>query len=119
MSTFASVMVIFLLLLGSIFSVIGSLGLLRLSNFYQRMHASAVISSLSTLCIVISCIIFFSTEGWVVPHILILMFVTVTASANAAILTRTAIYRDRRSRKKTLQVAVDDSKPIFTGQREE
>jgi multicomponent K+:H+ antiporter subunit G len=94
-----AVPVALLLVLAGCLSVIGALGLLRLSNFYQRIHGPALLNTLGAGCVLIaSMLVFGAVEGRPVIHaLLITVFVLLTAPVTAILLTRAAIFRDRRA----------------------
>lgn len=94
----AGAIVIVMLLLGGGLVLIGSFGLLRLRDFYQRTHAAAVINSLGIGCVVIASLVYFSALGArpVFGELLIVVFVLLTTPVTAMLLIRAAIYRDRR-----------------------
>ncbi|MGB6086803.1 monovalent cation/H(+) antiporter subunit G [Parvibaculum sp.] len=87
----------FFLLLGAGLTLIGSVGLVRLGSFYDRIHAPTLGSSWGTAGIVLSSMIFFTaTEGRPVVHeILIGIFVTATMPVTLMLLGRATLYRDR------------------------
>ncbi|MGO4573310.1 monovalent cation/H(+) antiporter subunit G [Microvirga sp. 2TAF3] len=93
----AALLTALLVLLGSIVTLIGSLGLLRLRNFYARVHAPTLGTTLGTASILAGSALFFSViEARPVVHeILIITFVTLTTPATLMLLVRAALYRDR------------------------
>ena len=92
----ALVVVVILLVVGAAATLIGSLGLLRLRTFYERVHAPTLGTTLGTGCIVIASMIYFSALGTrlVLHELLILIFVTVTTPVTLMILVRAAVLRD-------------------------
>ena len=94
----AALLTALLLLLGAGLSFIGSLGLLRLKSFYDRVHAPTLGTTLGTGSILIASMLFFSVLGsrFVIHEILIAVFVTVTTPVTLILLVRAAIFRDRR-----------------------
>ena len=56
----AAILVAVLVLLGALFTLIGSIGLLRLKNFYQRVHGPTLGSTLGTFFILLASITCFS-----------------------------------------------------------
>ena len=90
-----------LLLLGAAITLIGSLGLLRLRSFYERVHAPTLGTTLGTGCIVIASMIYFSVLQTrpVLHEILIVVFVTVTTPVTLMILVRAALFRDRSGKR--------------------
>ena len=86
-----------LLFLGARSTLIGSLGLLRLRSFYERVHAPTLGTTLGTGCIVLASMIYFSVLQTrpVLHEILIVVFVTVTTPVTLMLLVRAALFRDR------------------------
>jgi multicomponent K+:H+ antiporter subunit G len=85
-----------LLIGGAAITLTGSLGLLRLRTFYERVHAPTLGTTLGTACIALASIIYFSMLGsrLVVHELLIIVFVTVTTPITLMILVRAASFRD-------------------------
>ena len=90
-----------LLILGGIITFTGALGLLRLPNFYQRIHGPAVFITVGTGCFLIASMLYFSgtMERPVVHELLITAFVLLTAPVVSMMLMRAAVYRDLRAHK--------------------
>lgn len=97
----AAIPVVLLLLLAGSLVVIGALGLLRLSSFYQRSHATAMVNTLGAGCVLIASMLYFSASGArpVIHELLITVFVLLTSPVTAMLLMRAAVHRDRRSRR--------------------
>jgi multicomponent K+:H+ antiporter subunit G len=93
----AAATVAILVLAGALLAFVGSLGLLRLGNFYQRVHAPTLGTTLGTFCMLAGSITCFSVlEGRpVFNEILIGVFLTVTTPITLMLLVRAALYRDR------------------------
>lgn len=93
----AAVTVAVLALAGALLAFIGSLGLLRLRNFYQRVHAPTLGTTMGTFLMVAASVTCFSVlHGRPVLHeILIGAFLTVTTPITLMLLVRAALYRDR------------------------
>lgn len=96
-----AVPVIMFLLLGSAITLIGTLGLLRLPNFYQRIHGPAITITFGTGCILIASMIYFTglQARPVIHELLITVFVLLTAPVTSMMIMRAAVYRDLRSGK--------------------
>lgn len=96
------VLVMALMIVGGAVVFIGALGLLRLPNFYQRMHGPAVITTLGAGCLLFASLLRFQlAEGWSLPHeLLVPVFIVMTAPVSAMLVTRAAIYRDLRAGRK-------------------
>ena len=48
------ILVAILLLLSSLFALIGAIGLLRMKDFFQRMHPPALASTLGAWCVALA-----------------------------------------------------------------
>lgn len=93
----AALAVALLLLAGAAITLVGSLGLLRLKTFYDRVHPPTLGSSLGMALVVLASIVCFSVlrSRVSVHEILIGLFVTVTTPVTFMLLARAALYRDR------------------------
>lgn len=96
------------LVTGALLSLIGAFGLLRLDNFFQRIHAPALGNTLATWITVAASVIFFSalSSRPVWHEVLIGCFIFITAPVTSILLVRAAIARDRRA-----HVGHDDDEP--------
>lgn len=88
------------LLTGAFLTLTGTIGLIRLRSFYDRIHAPTLGTSWGTGAIVIASMILFSylESRLVVQEVLIGIFVTVTTPVTFMLLGRAALYRDRSER---------------------
>jgi multicomponent K+:H+ antiporter subunit G len=86
-----------LLFLGAAATLVGSLGLLRLGSFYERVHAPTLGTTVGTGAIALASMIFFSALRTrpVLHEVLIAVFVTLTTPVTLTILVRAALFRDR------------------------
>ena len=93
----AALLTAFLVLLGAGLTLIGTLGLLRLKNFYERVHAPTLGTTFGAGSILIASMLYFSvSEARPVLHeVLIAVFVTLTTPVTLVLLVRAALYRDR------------------------
>jgi multicomponent K+:H+ antiporter subunit G len=84
-----------LLILGGLCTVIGSLGLVRLRSFFQRMHGPSMGNTLGTGCVLIASILVSSAlaNRPVVHELLITVFIVTTAPMTAMLLMRAAVNR--------------------------
>ncbi len=92
-----ALMIAFSVLLGAGVTLIGSIGLLRLGNFYARVHAPTLGATFGMGSILFGsalCFSFLQTRP-VVHEILIAVFVTLTTPVTLMLLARAALYRDR------------------------
>ncbi|MFA5678696.1 MAG: monovalent cation/H(+) antiporter subunit G [Pseudomonas sp.] len=99
-----------LLILGGVVIVTGALGLMRLPNFYQRIHGPAITITLGAGCVLIASMIYFSVlqSRPVIHEILISAFILLTAPVVAMLIMRAAVYRDLRGGKSTSGVSSGD-----------
>jgi multicomponent K+:H+ antiporter subunit G len=96
-SSLAAILTSVFLLGGALVTLIGAVGLLRFPNFYQRVHAPTLGTTLGTGCIALASMIYFSTlsSGLVMRELLIVIFVTMTTPISLMLLVRAAVYRER------------------------
>jgi len=96
-SVLSAVLMALLLVGGAAITLIGSLGLLQLKSFYERVHAPTLGTTLGTTCIALASMMYFSIVGsrLVVHELLIIAFVTVTTPISLMVLVRAAVFRDR------------------------
>ena len=86
-----------LLIAGGSLTLIGALGLLRLRDFYSRMHPPTMGTTLGTGLVLIGSMLFFTMhESRPVLHeILIGVFMTLNTPVTYLLLVRAALHRDR------------------------
>jgi multicomponent K+:H+ antiporter subunit G len=106
----AALLTALLLLLGAGLALTGSLGLLRLRSFYERVHAPTLGTTLGIGCVLIASMIFFSAlqARPVLHELLIAAFMVVTTPVTLMLLARAALYRDRREGSDEVPPASDD-----------
>ncbi|HEY8579232.1 MAG TPA: monovalent cation/H(+) antiporter subunit G [Beijerinckiaceae bacterium] len=94
----AAIVVSVLLLGGSLLTLIGALGLLRMATFYERIHAPTLGTTLGMMGVLAASAVYFTATGgrFVAHEILIAIFVTLTTPVTLMLLGRAALYRDRR-----------------------
>ncbi|WPP01792.1 Na+/H+ antiporter subunit G [Pseudomonas sp. HR96] len=86
-----------LLVFASVLALIGALGLLRLKDFFQRMHPPALASTLGSWCVALASILYFSAlaEAPVVHAWLIPILLAITMPVTTLLLARAALFRKR------------------------
>lgn len=91
----AALLTALFLVLGAGLTMIGSIGLLRLGNFFQRVHAPTLGTTLGTGFILIASMLCFSVLGSrpVLHEVLIAVFVTVTTPVTLILLVRATQHR--------------------------
>ena len=85
-----------LVLAGALVACLGSLGLLRLGTFYERMHPPTMGTTLGTALVLTGSILHFSVLGSrpVIHEILIGAMMLVTTPVTYMLLVRAALRRD-------------------------
>ena len=86
-----------LVLAGAGMALLGSIGLLTLRTFFERVHAPAIIATLGCWLVVHATVIYFSVvDGTPALHAwLIAVFVAVTTPVMSIFLMRAALFRAR------------------------
>jgi len=92
----AALLTALLTALGAALALIGSIGLLRLRSFYERVHAPTLGTTLGTALILTASVIYFSMLGSrpVLHELLIGVFTIVTTPVTYMLLVRAALHRD-------------------------
>ncbi|MBS0508324.1 MAG: monovalent cation/H(+) antiporter subunit G [Proteobacteria bacterium] len=87
-----------LVLVGAVIAFLGSLGLLRLKSYFERVHAPAIIATMACWCVMHATLLYFSMtgEGLALHALLIALFVAVTVPVTSVFLMRAALFRARR-----------------------
>ena len=93
----------FFLFVGAAFALIGSIGLMRLPDFYLRLHGPAKATTLGVGSIIIGSVIFFSTQGddLSLHELLIALFLFITAPVSAHIVAKAALHLKLEAVEKT------------------
>ena len=60
LSMWVEIPVAILLVLSGLFALVGAIGLVRLKDYFQRMHPPALASTLGAWCVALGSIIYFS-----------------------------------------------------------
>ena len=87
-----------LVLAGAVIALLGSLGLLRLKTYFERVHAPAIIATMACWCVMHATLLYFSVvgDGLALHALLIALFVAVTVPVTNIFLMRAALFRARR-----------------------
>ena len=85
-----------LVVFGALLALAGSVGLLRLGSFYERVHPPTMGATLGTGLILAACVVHFSDmqQRLVLHHLLIGVFMFVTTPVTYMMLVRAALHRD-------------------------
>ena len=99
----AALLTAVLTIAGAALALIGSLGLLRLRSFFERVHAPTLGTTLGTGFVLIASMVFFSAlESRPVMHeLLIGAFMIVTTPVTFMLLVRAAVHRDSSKDKRS------------------
>ena len=87
-----------LLVVGAAFALVGSFGLARLGDFYQRLHGPSKATTLGVGSVLAASALWFGWHGTPSLHeVLIAVFLFFTAPVSAHLLIKAALKADRRS----------------------
>jgi len=94
MSFIVELIISALLISGGLFVLVGSIGLLRLQDFYVRLHAPTKATTLGLGAILIASIVYmYDLQGYVsINELLITLFLVITAPVTAHILAKVAMH---------------------------
>ena len=93
MSTLNEFLVSFFLLVGALFSFIGSLGVARLEDFYSRLHGPTKATTLGVGGTLVASAVYFSATGAVSLHeVLVTVFLFITAPVSAHLMAKAALH---------------------------
>jgi len=83
-----------LLILGGLFVLVGSIGLLRLQDLYVRLHAPTKATTLGLGSILLASIVYmYDSQGYIsINELLITLFLVITAPVTAHILAKAAMH---------------------------
>jgi multicomponent K+:H+ antiporter subunit G len=96
----ADLLIAALLVVGALFALIGAIGLVKLSDFYRRLHAPTKSTTLGVGGVLLASALYFSVEQGHPSgaELLITLFVLLTAPISAHLLVKAALHLDRRHR---------------------
>jgi len=89
------ILVSFFILTGAFFTLVGSIGLARLPDFFTRLHGPSKATTLGVGGLLIASILHFSLsgEGLSLHELLITVFLMVTAPVSAQLLSQAVLKR--------------------------
>lgn len=92
-----------LLILGALFILVGAIGLVKLPDFYMRLHAPTKASTLGIGSILIASMLLHMVDdrGINVQELVISFFMFITAPVSAYMMAKAAIHRDVPTDEKT------------------
>jgi multicomponent K+:H+ antiporter subunit G len=85
-----------LIVIGAFFALVGSWGLVKLSDFLKRLHGPTKATTLGVGCVLIASSIWFSVgqQTLSLHEFLITLFLFLTAPVSAHLLVKAALYMD-------------------------
>lgn len=88
-----------LILTGAAFTFIGTLGLVRLPDFYTRLHGPTKATTLGVGSLLVASALYFSTcgAGISLHEVLVTLFLFMTAPVSAHLLAKAALHLQLRS----------------------
>ena len=95
----AEMLIAALVLGGATIALLGSLGLLRLKSYFERVHAPSIIATMGCWLIMWATFVFFTAtgQGLALHALLIAVFIAVTVPITTIFLMRAALFRARRA----------------------
>ena len=93
------IIVAVLVLAGAALALLGSIGLLRLPTFFERVHAPSIIATLGCWLIMHGTVLYFSVadHSLALHALLIAVFVAITVPIMSIFLMRAALFRARQA----------------------
>ena len=97
--TWPEIVVALLLLASGVVVLVAASGLIRLPNFFARMHAPALASTLGAWIVTFASIVHFSARGsGLALHVwLVIIVLSITAPVTTIVLARAALFRRRQA----------------------
>jgi multicomponent K+:H+ antiporter subunit G len=91
-------LVALLLVVGSVFALVGSVGLVRFPDFFMRLHAPTKASTLGVGAVLLaSMVVSWATGGAGLHELLITLFAFITAPVSANVMAQAALHLRVRS----------------------
>jgi multicomponent K+:H+ antiporter subunit G len=96
-----------LILLGSLFALLGSVGLARLPDFFTRLHGPTKATTLGVGAMVLASALYFTAtkDGVSLHEIAVMVFLFMTAPVSAHLLAKAALHRRKDEHNKETAVA--------------
>lgn len=91
-------LVALMLLVGSFFTLVGAIGLVRLPDFFMRLHAPTKATTLGVGGMLLASIAYSVNHGVSLHELLITLFLFVTAPVSASLLAKAALRLRLKSR---------------------
>ena len=90
-----------LVFIGAFFTLVGSIGLIKLPDFFTRLHGPTKATTLGVGALLIASSLYFSTQsqGLSLHEILITLFLFITAPISAHIMAKSALHIQKNEEK--------------------
>jgi multicomponent Na+:H+ antiporter subunit G len=85
-----AILVVILLLIGGLFLTVGTVGLLRLPNVYNRLHATSKATTLGASSMALAAWVYFGPAGTGLKAIVTVLFLFLTAPTGGHMISRAA-----------------------------
>ena len=94
MDLITELLVATLIVIGALFTALGSFGLLRLRDFYSRLHSPTKATTLGVGSLLIASAVYFShlQDGLSLHEILVAVFLFITAPVGAHLMAKAALH---------------------------
>ncbi len=111
MSPLVEILLVALLAIASFFILVGSLGLLKLDDFFKRLHGPTKASTLGVGCILLASIGYHAIqgEGLHPRELLVTVFVFITAPISAHLMAKAALSLMMETRPKLPSAPADSA----------
>src|SRR5690606_31765490 len=86
------------LLIGSFFVLVGSIGLVRLPDFFMRLHAPTKATTLGVGGVLLAAMVYWASYEYAARELLVTLFLFLTAPVSALMMGRAALRARLRSR---------------------
>ena len=90
LTTVTELVIVALLVVGTFFLAVGTIGLLRLPDVYNRMHATTKATTLGAASIFLAGTVYFGPMGDGLPALIGIVFLFLTAPTGAHMISRSA-----------------------------
>jgi multicomponent K+:H+ antiporter subunit G len=94
LNPFLEVLLAVAVVIGSLFTWLGSFGLLRLKDFYSRLHSPTKATTLGVGSLLVASAVYFSFDGdgGSVHELLVAVFLFITAPVSAHLMAKAALH---------------------------
>jgi len=94
------IIISFLLLVGAFFILVGAIGLVRLPDFFMRLHAPTKASTLGVGGVLLASMVCAFNDGLLIHELIITVFIFLTAPVGAHLLAQAALRLKLKSKAK-------------------